>query len=91
MRPRRASDRPSDQHHHLGNDRRVARSDCGDDLMADDPLKDAHTAIIAAVAELRAIGVPVPIALHRAAHALAYAIAQRGDCRVLPFNREPPR
>lgn len=51
--------------------------------MADDPLKDAHTAIIAAIAELRAIGVPVPIALHRAAHALAYAIAQRGDCCVV--------
>jgi hypothetical protein len=35
----------------------------------DDAIRDAQKAI----AELRAAGLPVPLALHRAAHALAYA------------------
>jgi hypothetical protein len=53
---------------------------------ADDPLRDAHTAIQQAIADLRELGVPVPMALYRAAHALAHTIAQGGD-NVLPFNR----
>jgi hypothetical protein len=40
---------------------------------ADDPLGDARKAILEAIAELRAARIPVPMALHRAAHALAYA------------------
>ena len=58
---------------------------------ADDPLKDAHEAIRQAIADLKAAGITVPIFLHRAAHPLAYEIAEREDCRVLPFKREPPR
>lgn len=55
--------------------------------MSDDPLRDAHAAIVRAIAELKAAGVPVPIALHRAAHALACALAERRDCDVIPFDR----
>jgi hypothetical protein len=54
--------------------------------MADDPLRDAHEAIVRAIADLRALGITVPISLHRAAHALSYAIAERGGRRVLPFE-----
>jgi hypothetical protein len=42
---------------------------------ADDPLRDAHIGISKAIAELKAIGVEVPISLHRAMHALTYARA----------------
>ena len=48
----------------------------------DDPIRDAHAAIARAIADLKAINVAVPISLHRAAHALHYAIAARP---------EPPR
>jgi hypothetical protein len=43
---------------------------------ADDPLRDAHAAILGAIAELRSLGVPVPLALHRAMHAITYARSQ---------------
>ncbi len=43
----------------------------------DDPLRDAHIGIGKAIAELRAIGVAVPVSLHRAMHALTYARAER--------------
>lgn len=42
---------------------------------ADDPLADAHAALLRAIAELRALGITVPIALHQAVHALTYARA----------------
>jgi hypothetical protein len=44
---------------------------------ADDPLADAHTALLGAIAELRTAGIAVPIALHKAMHALSYARARR--------------
>lgn len=48
--------------------------------MADlDALKEAHAAIVRAIAELRASKVEVPMALHLAAHSLAYAIRDRGQ------------
>jgi hypothetical protein len=43
----------------------------------DEPLADAHAALLRAIAELRALGVAVPIALHQAVHALTYARAKR--------------
>ena len=55
---------------------------------ADDPIRDAHAAIVQAIVDLKAIGVPVPIALHRAAHALAWAL--REPAKVLPFKRPGP-
>jgi hypothetical protein len=42
-------------------------------------VKDAHTAVRQAIAELKARGIEVPISLHRAAHALSYAMAERRD------------
>jgi hypothetical protein len=39
----------------------------------DNPIRDARAAVIRAIAELRAMGVAVPIALHLAVHAMAYA------------------
>ena len=45
--------------------------------LEDDPLADAHAALLRAIAELRAIGVAVPISLHQAVHALTYARARR--------------
>jgi len=59
--------------------------------MADDPLKDAQTAIQWAIAELKAAGIAVPMSLHKAAHVLSYAIAGRDEegCRVVPFKRDP--
>jgi hypothetical protein len=42
-----------------------------------DAIKDAQEAIIRAIADLRAANLPVPISLHRAAHALSYAMAER--------------
>ncbi len=44
----------------------------------DDPLRDAHISIGKAIAELRAIGVTVPVTLYLAMHALTYARAGRG-------------
>lgn len=41
--------------------------------MQDDPIRDAHEHVKQAIAELKAAGVTVPIALHKAAHALSYA------------------
>jgi hypothetical protein len=59
--------------------------------MPSEEIRDAHAALVKAIAELRALGVAVPMALHQAAHALAYA-ERRDDCQVLPFKRgEPPR
>jgi len=37
----------------------------------DDPIKDAHEHVKQAIAELKAANVNVPLALHRAAHALS--------------------
>jgi hypothetical protein len=51
-----------------------------------DALRDAHTQIVRAIAELRAAGIAVPISLHRACHALSYAI---DDCRVVLFKQKP--
>jgi hypothetical protein len=49
---------------------------------ADDPLRDAQAAIVQAIADLRAANVAVPTSLHRAAHALSYAVAS--DPRTSP-------
>jgi hypothetical protein len=57
----------------------------------DDPLRDAHVSIGKAIAELRAIGVTVPVTLYLAMHALAYALGERSECKVLPFNRDRER
>jgi uncharacterized linocin/CFP29 family protein len=54
--------------------------------MADDPLRDAHEAIVRAIAELRAAGIAAPMSLHRAAHALTYALGERAEPRVIPFE-----
>ena len=43
----------------------------------DDPLRDAHIRIRNAIAELKALGVSVPISLHLAMHAITYARAER--------------
>jgi|HubBroStandDraft_3_1064219.scaffolds.fasta_scaffold294931_2 hypothetical protein len=43
---------------------------------ADDPLADAHAALLRAIAELRVAGIAVPISLHQAVHALTYARAK---------------
>jgi hypothetical protein len=43
----------------------------------DDPLADVNAALLRAIAELRAAGITVPIALHQAMHALTYARAKR--------------
>ena len=43
----------------------------------DDPLADVHAALLRTIAELRAIGITVPISLHQAMHALTYARARR--------------
>jgi len=54
-------------------------------------IRDAHAAILRAIAELRDAGIDVPLALYLAAHSLSYALADT-DCQVLPFKRgEPPR
>jgi hypothetical protein len=56
-------------------------------LMTDpSALRDAHEAIQRAIAELRAAGIAVPISLHRACHALSYAI---DDGRVVLFKQKP--
>jgi hypothetical protein len=38
-------------------------------------LEDAFKAVKQAIADLKAMNIPVPIALHQAAHALSYAVA----------------
>jgi hypothetical protein len=40
-------------------------------------LRDAHRRIIQAIADLKALNVPVPASLYLAAHALSYATASR--------------
>jgi hypothetical protein len=45
--------------------------------LEDDPLADAHAALLRAISELRAAGITPPIALHQAVHALTYARARR--------------
>jgi hypothetical protein len=40
-------------------------------------IEDAYKAIKAAIAELKAAGIDVPMALYRAAHALSYEIEAR--------------
>jgi hypothetical protein len=47
----------------------------GSKQMAGDEIKDAQEAVIRAIAELRAANVAVPQSLHKAAHALSYAVA----------------
>jgi hypothetical protein len=44
-------------------------------MATDNPTRDAKENIEKAIAELRAMGVTVPIALFRAAHAISYAVA----------------
>jgi hypothetical protein len=46
---------------------------------ADDPIRDARAAVVQAIADLKAANVPVPMAPHRAAHALSYAVASDQD------------
>lgn len=41
----------------------------------DDCIADARAAIKQAIADLRAANIAVPMSLHRAAHALSYAVA----------------
>jgi uncharacterized linocin/CFP29 family protein len=50
-------------------------------MATDDPIREAHAAIVKAIADLRAAGIEVPMALHRAAHALAHALREREDPR----------
>jgi hypothetical protein len=38
-----------------------------------DPVKDAHAQIVQAIQELQAMGIEVPMSLHRAVHALHHA------------------
>jgi len=47
--------------------------------MSTDPIKDAREAVIRAIAELTAANVSIPVSLHRAAHALSYAMASRPE------------
>jgi hypothetical protein len=44
-------------------------------MATDNPVQDAKANIEKAIAELRAMGVTVPTALFRAAHAISYAVA----------------
>jgi hypothetical protein len=50
----------------------------------DDPIEDAREHIAQAIAELKAANVTVPLALHRAAHALSYAAALDPDKPFTP-------
>jgi len=54
--------------------------------MPDDPLRDAHTALRQAIADLKAIGVPVPMSLYMAVHALSYVPSETTApcCRSSP-------
>jgi hypothetical protein len=38
---------------------------------------DAHRSILESIATLKAAGIAVPISLHKAAHALSYAVNDR--------------
>ena len=38
---------------------------------------DAHRSILESIATLKAAGIAVPISLHKAAHALAYAVDEK--------------
>jgi hypothetical protein len=42
--------------------------------MRHDPIAEAREYVKQAIAELKAAGVKVPMALHKAAHALSYAV-----------------
>ncbi len=53
-------------------------------MMKDDPIKDAREHIAQAIAELKAANVTVPLALHRAAHALSYAVASDPNKPIMP-------
>jgi hypothetical protein len=57
-------------------------------MMEDDPLCDAHISIGKAIAELKAIGVTVPVTLYLAMHALTYARAERPSAKP---DDEAPR
>jgi hypothetical protein len=48
-------------------------------MMKDDPIRDAQAAIARAIADLKAANIAVPMSLHRAAHALSYAVASRPE------------
>ena len=50
----------------------------------DDPIKDAHEHVKQAIAELKAANVNVPLALHRAAHALSYV--EKIKPRLVPIT-----
>jgi hypothetical protein len=50
--------------------------------MNPDAIKEAHLSLIQAIAELKAANVPVPLALHKAAHALSHALS---DCSIVPI------
>lgn len=54
--------------------------------MADDALRDAHTIIAQAITDLRKLGIPVPMALYHACHALSHALEDRRGGDVLPFR-----
>jgi hypothetical protein len=45
----------------------------------DDCIADARAAIKQAMADLKAAGIAVPTSLHKAAHALSYAVAERHE------------
>lgn len=51
---------------------------------ADDPIAAARAAIVQCIADLKAANIPVPSSLHRAAHALSYAVASDPDKPVMP-------
>jgi hypothetical protein len=42
-------------------------------------LEDVHKAVKQAIADLKSLNIPVPISLHKAAHALAYAVVERRE------------
>jgi hypothetical protein len=46
---------------------------------ADNALRDARASIVQCIADLRAANIAVPASLHRAAHALSYAVASDPD------------
>ncbi len=47
--------------------------------MADDPIADARELIAQSITDLKAANIAVPMSLHRAAHALSYAVASRPE------------
>lgn len=53
-------------------------------MTKDDPIAAARAAIVQCIADLRAANIPVPSSLHRAAHALSYAVASDPDKPVMP-------